>query len=240
MVINVYFDSKGEFLTRLVGGSQKGIDVGEWMKSLYKSTLHQDGSYHPDAIKVTTNKVDDTFPCIIVIHKSLFRLWMKPLNKRLNMIEKVLKIFINLTNAQQQQGLWPTYKSYLDGEKSRLEKLKNVVDNHQKKLEQHLQQQCSYFNNYSIWIRLVDWKQSEIIKAMNEMEYFDKIGLYNYGSAKENREYNIRLQRQNYLDTTAAGHGVYVTPMLYGDESEHWKILFEDNKLKESTHEVGK
>lgn len=109
-------------------------------------------------------------------------------------------------------------------------KMQELLTRHNKNLEQHMQQQCSFFNNSSIWIRLVDWKKSEIDKAVEELEYFRSIGLYDYGSAKENLEYNIRLQKQNYLDSTTQGHGVYVTPQLYGDETEHWKILYEENK----------
>ena len=229
MKINVYFDSKGKFLIRLVGGSQNGIDIEGWLKCLHES-IFQNDRYQPSNNNVNFNDVNDAFPCIIVIHKSLFRLWVEYLDESKKMIEKILKIYDKLKVSEKKQGLWPVYKTYLDDEKKRVENMQKVLIHHNNNLERHLQQQCSFINNSSIWIRLVDWKKSEIDKAVEELEYFKSIGLYDYGSAKENLEYNIRLQKENYLDSRTQGHGVYVTPQFYGDETEHWRILFEDNK----------
>lgn len=226
-MINVYFDKDGDFLTNLVKGSPRGYDVNKWMGSLYQS-LKQDEKYIPIIDKVSK----PIFPCVIVIHKSLFRCCERDLDEHRKTLEKILKLYSTLSSPEQIGGLWPVYKKYLDSELIRVTKLRGVVCNHQKNLEKHLQQQYSFFNNSSTWIRLVDWKQSEISEAVKEMVYFGNIGLYDYGSAKENLEYNIRIQSHNYLDSTEGGHGEYVTPVLYGNEVDHWNILFKDN-LKE-------
>lgn len=223
-MINVYFDKDGDFLTHLVKGNPKGFDVKEWMKLLYHS-LKQDEKYIPQIDKVSKPE----FPCIIVIHKSLFRCCELDLKEHRKTLEKILKLYSTLSTPEQTGGLWSVYKKYLDGELERVTKLQEVVCNHKNCLEQHLQQQCSFVNNSSIWIRLVDWKQSDISEAMNEMVYFRNIGLYEYGSAKENLEYNIRVQAHNYLESTEAGHGIYVTPTLYGNEETALEVL-QDNK----------
>lgn len=91
----------------------------------------------------------------------------------------------------------------------------------------------SILNNSSIWIRLVDVGDCEAeANAIAEFKYFKEIGLYDYKSAWENLEYNIRIQRENYLDSTTTQknfHGAFVTPVLYGDECEFQQIL-EGNK----------
>lgn len=212
MNIYVYFDKDGGFLTNLVRGSQKGYEVKEWMKLLYQSA---DNRYLPKDEKVDTPQ----FPCIIVIHKSLFRRLEQGLDEHKKMMEKIQLLYSKLSSSEQGEELWQTYNNFLHSEIERVTELRGVVGCHQKELERHLQQQCCFFNNSSIWIRLVDWKQVEIDDAVNEMEYFNNIGLYNFESAKENWDYNIRIQIKNYLDSNAAGHGVHVTPILFGNET---------------------
>lgn len=96
---------------------------------------------------------------------------------------------------------------------------------------QNIKGAYSFINNSSIWIRLVDNDCTAEKIAINEFKYFNEIGLYDYDSAIENLDYNIRLQPQNYLDSKTQGHGVHVTPVLYGDEAESLNIL-RDNNLK--------
>lgn len=84
----------------------------------------------------------------------------------------------------------------------------------------------SFFNNSSIWVRLVDLNdKNAYATAVAEFTYFANIGLYDYPSARENLEYNLRIVSQNYLESTLEGHGNYVTPMLYGNETEAREIL---------------
>ena len=90
----------------------------------------------------------------------------------------------------------------------------------------------SFLNNSSIWIRLVDDNDDAEQKAIDEFKYFENIGLYNYDSAFENVDYNSRLQGHNYLNSPQSqGHGVHVTPVLYGDETEFLNILKRNFKV---------
>lgn len=100
------------------------------------------------------------------------------------------------------------------------EDIEKILNHPNKKaLEKNLKQVFSFFNNSSIWIRLVDINDNKAYnEAVAEFEYFKSIGLYDYGSAKENWEYNLRLFKENYLVSSSGGHGNYVTPVLYGDE----------------------
>lgn len=110
---------------------------------------------------------------------------------------------------------------------------KNQILNHRNKktLDDNLKRALSFFNNSSIFIRLVFIDDQDAVdKAVDEFEYFDRIGLYDYESAWENLEYNTRIQPQNYLESYAGGHGNFVTPMLYGDE-EYAKRILKDNNV---------
>lgn len=105
---------------------------------------------------------------------------------------------------------------------------KEIIRNHHNKkaLEENLERVFSFFNNSSIWVRLVDmYDKKAYDAAVAEFEYFDNIGLYDYASAWENLEHNLRLFEHNYLESSLDGHGNYVTPVLFGNETEACKIL---------------
>lgn len=97
-------------------------------------------------------------------------------------------------------------------------------------IEYNLAGPFSFFNNSSIWVRLVDKDDKNAYStAVAEFEYFDKIGLYDYASAWENLEYNLRIFAHDYLESSLDGHGNYVTPILYGNETESLGILQNNN-----------
>ena len=105
---------------------------------------------------------------------------------------------------------------------------KEKIRNHRNKkaLVENLERVFSFFNNSSIWIRLVDiHDQDAYNRAVAEFNYFDSIGLFDYNSAWENLEYNTRVFCHNYLESTLEGHGNFVTPELYGDEEKALDIL---------------
>ena len=78
----------------------------------------------------------------------------------------------------------------------------------------------SFLNNSSIWVRVVDEVDPV---AKDEFNAFAEMKLYEYGSAKENFDFNCRIQSENWLE---GDHGHDVTPILYGNESEFYEILF--------------
>lgn len=104
--------------------------------------------------------------------------------------------------------------------------IKEIIRNHRNKkaLDDNLARAMSFFNNSSIFIRLVN-NDDAYKEAVKEFKYFDQIGLYDYDSAWENLEYNTRIQPQNYLESLAGGHGNFVTPALYGDENAAREVL---------------
>lgn len=109
------------------------------------------------------------------------------------------------------------------------------VCNHRNKkaMEENLERVFSFFNNSSIWVRVVDINDKEAYnQAVAEFEYFDNIGLYDYDSAWENLEYDTRIIKQNYLESALNGHGNYVTPELFGDEVKAIKILLGNSAPK--------
>lgn len=154
-------------------------------------------------------------------HPALYKLVNQLINKNKNADNKKYCLIIKMKLAQVEalnsvKGGGKFYRTFIQNKKGAY----------------------SILNNSSIWIRMVDTDDSNAEKnAKKEFEYFDKIGLYDYNSAKENLEYNIRLQKENYLDSSAQVlgvqntqvHGVHVTPVLYGDECEFQQIL-EGNK----------
>ena len=126
------------------------------------------------------------------------------------------------------------YKSFFDDwAKARpVDKERILTHRNKKSMEENLERAFSFFNNSSIWIRLVDMYDEKAFKtAIAEFEYFDKIGLYDYNSAWENLEYNLRIISHNYLESTLDGHGNYVTPMLYGNETEAREILCGNHRI---------
>lgn len=115
---------------------------------------------------------------------------------------------------------------------------KEAIHNHSNKMamDKNLERLFSFFNNSSIWVRLVDINDETALEtAEKEFDYFEKIGLYKYDSAWENLEYNLRILSENYLKSTSTGHGNYVTPILYGNETKAYGILV-GNKTSRSTN----
>ena len=99
----------------------------------------------------------------------------------------------------------------------------------------------SFLKNTSIWMRFCDnedWDGTDastqpisVKKALDEFEWFKKLGLYDFNSAKEFIEYNVRAQRDNYL-AEIGGHDTHVTPVIYSDECEYRDFfLGDDNKI---------
>lgn len=127
------------------------------------------------------------------------------------------------------------YKSFFDDWENVMDKEedKKAIREHRnnKAMEDNLKRVFSFFNNSSIWIRLVDmYDEIAFQNAIAEFKYFDNIGLYDFDSAWENLEYNTRVFDQNYLESSIGGHGSYVTPLLYGDERESMKSLIKEFK----------
>lgn len=102
----------------------------------------------------------------------------------------------------------------------------NII-NTKKKLENNV---LNFLMNSSIWLRFCDngdWdgkdsgqKTEDIIDAQKEFRWFKELGLYDYKAAKEYIEYQIRAQKNNYLERFGA-HDVHITPMLYSNEVEY-------------------
>ena len=116
---------------------------------------------------------------------------------------------------------------------------KLIIEKHPNKLalEKNLESVYSFFNNSSIWIRIVDFNDSQYQKATCDFSYFKSIGLYDYASAKESFDYDMRVLTQNYLEDKSGdnnGHGRLVIPTLYGNEAKYKKTLrnncFDKNK----------
>lgn len=84
-----------------------------------------------------------------------------------------------------------------------------------------------FLYNSSIWVRFCERGfEDKIERCKKEIECFKELGLYEFVSAKEHLEFNIRIIRQNRLadiDTTSEDgvhgkHSKYVVPITYGDE----------------------
>lgn len=128
------------------------------------------------------------------------------------------------------RSIFKDWENLLDKDEDK----KAIRNHHNKKaMENNLKRVFSFFNNSSIWVRLVDMYDENAFKAaVAEFKYFDRIGLYDYASAWENLEYNTRSFADNYLFSTLDGHGSHVTPKLYGNEVEAKEILQGNKALK--------
>jgi|GEM_PF-4603705 len=105
-----------------------------------------------------------------------------------------------------------------------LKKIKEDVSySDKRRIEGNLKTFFSFLNNSSIWVRVVDNDDDEN-KVIEEFQAIAKMELYKYDSAKENFGFNCRIQLENRLE---GAHGHDVTPILYGNESEFYKKLFE-------------
>lgn len=94
----------------------------------------------------------------------------------------------------------------------------------------------NYLLNSSIWIRFCDEGAERISlkeeDALEEIKWFQELGLYDYKAAKEYIEYQYRAQRDNYLAEIkgigSGGHGVHITPTVYSDEVEFRNFFLGD------------
>lgn len=248
MTTKVYYDNNQTFLKKLFNGGKdvndgKGFELLKMLEGLYDGE-NEPKRFFKDINKGETfawvkNEEDQTltevftkenqtnlFPCIIVIKKNFFYDWSHSITENYCKLAKFKKICEEIKKDKGKEYVINQYEDYIQKELNRLMTQKSRID----VLDKNLKQQFSFINNSSIWIRLVDCGEKEREKdekelAKEEFEYFEKIGLYEYGNAKENLEYNLRLQEQNYLKSSTNGHGNYVTPSLYGDESNALSIL---------------
>ena len=231
--MNIYLDKTGAFYKEILNGSSKGFDVFEKMEKLfvadkdnpldtYKATVPLPPA---DKNKDILQNALEKFPCVIIVKKRLIaniinklRKWIEAERRYLENLNNLLKIYENLPEDEKSKGLWPTYYNYINCVIKRVRNLIGILQARIDKYDNNIKNVFSFFNNSSIWVRIVDRDNIVIDEAQKELEYFEKIGLYQYGSAKENLDYNIRIQFQNYLNSSIGGHGNYVTPVLYGDE----------------------
>ncbi len=104
-----------------------------------------------------------------------------------------------------------------------------------KKFEDNLISFFSFLNNSSIWVRIIYKDDPEAEKkAQQEFAVFKEMGLYNYKSAKENFDFNSRIQSENWLQ---GDHGHDVTPVLYGDERKSLDILVINNQTLDNNEQ---
>lgn len=110
------------------------------------------------------------------------------------------------------------------------EEVKQNIQSTKKKIENS--NAFNFLKNSSIWMRLcdnedwdgVDGSKSEpdsVKMALEEFEWFIDLGLYEFNSAKEFLEYNVRAQQENYIAEDIGGHGPHVTPIIYSDETTY-------------------
>lgn len=238
VTIKIYYDTQRSFAQLLLEPSYQYINGYDVASEISKRLKIQDStsSFQP----VTYQKATDLFPCVIVLGELRWKNVLQTLSEDIKIRENILlllKAYLNdskFKNVQSKKIIEAEIEFWED-EKEVLKKKQTGIAEHYKQFLSFLNNKFSFINNSSIWVRVVNWDDDEIKTAQKELEYFRNIGLYDYDSAIENLDYNIRLQPQNYLDSKTLGHGVHVTPVLYGDEAEHRRILFEDNKPIENT-----
>lgn len=115
------------------------------------------------------------------------------------------------------------------------EKVRSHPNN--KAWKENLNRIISFCNNSSIWVRIVDVNnENAFTAAQNDFVFFEKVGLYDYASAKENLEYNTRIFSENYLVSALGGHGQFVTPILYGDETNGRDFFLDLGKFENSEY----
>ena len=106
----------------------------------------------------------------------------------------------------------------------------------------------NFLKNSSIWMRLCDnenWDgiisgsaPDSVTKALKEFEWFENLGLYEFKSAKEYLEYNVRAQKENYI-AEIGGHDNYVTPTIYSDETTYRNFFIGDDSTDFSFKFLG-
>ena len=119
----------------------------------------------------------------------------------------------------------------------KIESQKLVLKNIEKTKSKIENDALDFLLNSSIWIRFCDngdWdgtassSMSEDVKsAKEEFDWFKNLGLYDFDAAKEFIEYQVRAQKENYLDPTInGGHSTHVSPMVYSNEVEFRDFFF--------------
>lgn len=96
-----------------------------------------------------------------------------------------------------------------------------------RKLEHSLDFCFSFLKSSSIWIRIADVDDSFDL-AKEEFNWFKSLLLYDFKSAMEFFDYNVRTQKDNYLEESG-GHGAYITPVIYSDEVEYRDSFIKEN-----------
>ncbi|MBR6445348.1 MAG: hypothetical protein IKS94_02795 [Prevotella sp.] len=234
--INTYYDSDRLFALWLLPPLYKYMATGYDVAHAISSKLKIKDSNNQFQPVPKTKKATDLFPCVIVLGELRWKCVLQTLSEDIRIRKNILlglKACLEdskFKNASLKKIIEADIE-FWEKEKDALEKKRKGIAEHYTQLMSFLNNKFSFFNNSSIWVRVVNWDDTEIEAAIKELEYFNEIGLYDYDSAKENLEYNIRLQKETYLDSKAQGHGVYVTPVLYGNENETLNIL-RDNNLK--------
>ena len=86
-------------------------------------------------------------------------------------------------------------------------------------------------DNSSIWFRKCRLNNyQEVIAALNEFRGYHDIGLYEKPNAKEYLDYNLRQQKENFLNYNSGSHGKNVIPNLYTNELKCKLAIEEINK----------
>lgn len=234
---NIYYDKKYKFFLKVSGGSSGAISVRDLMNCLWEDS---GSNYTPLNLQKDTDLAKKC-PCIIVIDRTLWASIIKKIKERLKTFEGRMDILKKIEDRHGETIVTKTYKESYEAEINRLKKVLNETSNVLKKFDQNIKIRYSFFNNSSIWTRVVikdgEKDDEKIDKAQKEFKYFKNIGLYDYDSAKENLEYNIRVQAHNYLESTEAGHDIYVTPTLYGNEEAALEVLQHNKENLEDSNE---
>lgn len=93
-------------------------------------------------------------------------------------------------------------------------------------LRQRIEHNLAFLKNTSIWVRTLDVSEA-LTDVENEFNWFKNLGLYDFDAAKEFIEYQVRAQKENYLDPTInGGHSTHVSPMVYSNEVNFRDFFF--------------
>lgn len=141
------------------------------------------------------------------------------------------KRLVRLLKAKYSTPVLEEYDRLLPEKLQEYDKGKEKVGIYKETLDRRLKYDYSIFLNSSIWFRSItksdddaEAKKNESIK--NELKYFNELGLYDYSSAIEYFDFNCRRNKNNFLNSSSvAGHGNFVTPILYGNELESLEVL---------------
>lgn len=201
--ISKYFvyDDNGSVLLELMH-SNLGLQSKD--SAIRKLLTGGEGSQSEDKMNEGSQSKEDEmkFPLIIKLYLSFFKDWEKWVDENCE----------DETKKEKEKEKIKTHRNSMNIEKS-------------------LRQAISFLNNSSIWVRIVDRNDEDAYKAAEaDFKQFKKWGLYDFGSAREYLNYNLRIQKENYLESAVDGHAHFVTPVLYGDEVASRGILKYNSK----------